>query len=179
MAQASSSSRSTPIAREQAAVAGFPQRNGGERSEPECSEGNPATAAALPPPAAPSSVPDPEVVAKARRRYFTAEHKLRVLREADAGSEAGAIGALLRREGLYSSHLTEWRRLRAAGLLATADERKRGRKPKPVDPSAKRVAELERENRRLTEKLRKAEIIIDFQKKVQDLLRMQEEGGTR
>jgi transposase-like protein len=127
----------------------------------------------------PPAVPSPEVVPKARRRTYSAEYKLRILREADACGEAGQIGALLRREGLYSSNLTEWRRLREKGFLAAAGERRRGRKPKPVDPNAKRVAELERELARTREKLRKAETIIEFQKKVHDLLQMQEEGGAR
>jgi transposase-like protein len=99
------------------------------------------------------------------------------LREADACVEPGQIGALLRREGLYSSHLTAWRRRRDNGFLVAAGERRRGRKAKPTDPSAKRVAELERENRRLSEELRKAQIIIDVQKKVQALLSSQDEDG--
>lgn len=160
--------RSTAIEREGSPVAGVPQRSSGERSEPERSGGPPASA---PKPAA----PDPEVIPKARRRTFTAEYKLRILHEAETSTKPGAIAALLRREGLYSSHLVDWRRLRDLGFLAAAGERHRGRKPKPVDPSAKRVAQLERENRQLTEKLRRAQIIIDFQKKVQDLLSMQGE----
>lgn len=162
---------------EVSSVAGVPQRSSGERSEPERSGGIPATAAAgAPAPIERTGAPDPEVVPKARRRRFTAEYKLRILREADACTKPGQIGALLRREGLYSSHLTDWGRRRDKGFLAAAESR-RGRKAKPADPSAKRVAELERENRRLSEKLRKAEIIIDFQKKVQALLSMQDEEG--
>ena len=168
-----------PRASEPPTAAGGPERSAGERSSAARSGGPPAAVGTPPIPAAKLSVPDPEVVPKARRRYYTADYKLRVLREADACREAGEIGALLRREGLYSSSLTEWRRLRDKGFLAEAGGRKRGRKAKIVDPNAKRLAELERENQKLSEKLRKAEIIIDFQKKVQDLLRMQEEGGTR
>lgn len=160
------------------AVAGGPQRSAGEPGEPERSGGTPATAGA----GASSSVPrppapDPEVVPTPHRRRFTAEYKLRILQEAEACTKPGQIGELLRREGLYSSHMTEWRRLRDKGFLVAAGERRRGRKPKPTDPSAKRVAELERENRRLAEKLRKAEIIIDVQKKVQALLSAQDEEG--
>jgi len=125
------------------------------------------------------SVPDPEVVPKASRRRFKTEYKVKILREADACTDPGQIGALLRREGLYSSHLTVWRRLRDQGFLVFAGERKRGRKAKPANPQAKRVAGLERENRKLEEKLRKAEIIIDFQKQVQDLLRMHDEGAPK
>lgn len=161
-------------------VAGAPQRSSGEHSEPERSGGAPATgAAATPSPIERTSAPDPEVVPKARRRRFTAEFKLRILREADACTKPGQVGALLRREGLYSSHLTEWGRLRDKGFLETAGSTRRGRKAKPVDPSAKRLAELERENQRLSEKLRKAEIIIEFQKKVQALLSMHDQDGTK
>jgi transposase-like protein len=134
-------------------------------------------AAAAPSPIERPPSPDPEVIPKARRRTFSAEYKLRILREAETCTKPRQIGALLRREGLYSSHLTEWGRRRDKGFLAAAGERQRGRRAKPTDPSAKRVAELERENRRLSEKLRKAQIIIDFQKKVQALLSMQDEEG--
>ena len=162
-------------------LAGDPQRSSGERSEPERSGGAPASvgAVAAPAPIETAPVPDPEVVPKASRRHFTAEFKMRILREADRCNKPGEIGALLRREGLYSSLLTEWRRLRDEGFLATSADRRRGRKGKPIDPSAKRIAELEHENRQLSEKLRKAELIIDFQKKVQVLLGMQDEAGTK
>lgn len=115
-------------------------------------------------------VADPEVPEKARRRQFSGEYKLRVLREADACSEAGEIGALLRREGLYSSHLTLWRQQRDQGTLQGLAPRKRGRKPQPKNPLAKKVAELERENKRLERRLKQAEIIIDVQKKVSQIL---------
>jgi len=107
-------------------------------------------------------VVDPAVVPKVTRRRFSAEHKLRVLREADACSEPGQIGALLRREGLYASHLTDWRRQREAGVLSALAPKKRGRKPTPEA----RVVELEREIARLTSRLRQAEMIIDAQKKL-------------
>ena len=114
--------------------------------------------------------PDPEVPPKARRRTFTAKYKLKILAEADGCSKPGEIGALLRREGLYSSHLTKWRRLREEGALAGLTPKKRGRKPRPVDPQARRVAELERENARLQRKLEQAETIIEVQKKLSRLL---------
>ena len=115
-------------------------------------------------------VADPEVPEKARRRRFSAEYKLRVLEEADACSESGEIGALLRREGLYSSHLVVWRRQRTEGTLQGLKPRKRGRKAQQKNPLAKKVAELERENRRLTWRLKQAETIIDVQKKVSQIL---------
>lgn len=162
---------------QESAVAGAPQRSAGERSEPERSGGAPATAAAPPSPAERVPAPDPEVVPKPRRRTFSAEYKIRILREAATCTQPGQIGALLRREGLYSSHLTEWARRRDTGFLAAAGDRPRGRRAKPADPSAKRVAELERENARLSEELRKAQLIIDIQKKVQALLGSQGQEG--
>ncbi len=171
-------SQEHPTIPEPPTAEGGPERSAGERSSPARS-GGPPSAVATPPPAVPSSISDPEVVPNPKRRYFTAAYKLDILRRADACSTSGAIGALLRREGLYSSSLTEWRRLRDKGFLDAAVARKRGRKPKPVDPLARRLAEVERELAKTQEKLRKAEIIIDFQKKVQDLLRMQEEGVTK
>jgi len=115
-------------------------------------------------------VADPEVPEKARRRRFTAEYKMRILQEVDACSEVGEIGALLRREGLYSSLLVVWRRQRAEGTLEGLRPRKRGRRPQPINPLAKKVAELERKNRRLEKRLKQAEIIIDVQKKVSQIL---------
>jgi hypothetical protein len=91
--------------------------------------------------------------------------KLRILRAADACTERGQLGALLRREGLYSSHLITWRRQREQGVLDALEPRKRGRKARPVDPQARKVAELERDNRRLQKRLERAEMIIDFQKR--------------
>ena len=117
-----------------------------------------------------ASDPDPEVPAKARRRTFTAKYKLKILAEADGCSKPGEIGALLRREGLYSSHLSKWRQQREEGALAGLTPKKRGRKPRPVDPQARRVAELERENARLQRKLEQAETIIEVQKKLSRLL---------
>lgn len=111
--------------------------------------------------------PDPEVVAKPKRRRFTAEYKLQILRKADACKGPGEVGALLRREGLYSSHLSSWRQQRDRGALAGLKGKKRGRKAKPVDP---RVKQLEKENARLRRELWKAETIISVQKKVSELL---------
>lgn len=114
--------------------------------------------------------PDPEVVADARRRRFTAEYKLQILAEADgAAAQPGAIGALLRREGLYSSHLVTWRRERQAGILKGLTPNKRGPKSKR-NPQEEEMQKLRRENQRLSEELRKAEIVIDVQKKVGALL---------
>jgi transposase-like protein len=114
--------------------------------------------------------PDPEVVAKAKRRRFTAKYKQEILAKADAaGSDPGAIGALLRREKLYSSHLVAWRRQREARIREGLEPRKRGPKSKR-DPVADENLQLRRENERLAEKLRKAELIIDVQKKLAALL---------
>jgi transposase-like protein len=112
-------------------------------------------------------MPNTEVVAKAKRRLFTAEYKLRILRELDGSQGSGETGALLRREGLYSSHLTSWRRQRARGELDGLAPQKRGPKP---DPQAVELSRLERENERLRERLRQAELIIDVQKKVAQML---------
>jgi transposase-like protein len=114
------------------------------------------------------SMTDSEVVVRATRRRFTGEYKARVLREADRCKGSGEIGALLRREGLYASNLITWRRQREAEGVAGLS-RKRGPKPNPDSGAARKIAELERSNRRLTEKLRKAGIIIEFQKKMADL----------
>ena len=118
--------------------------------------------------------PDPEVTDRPRRRRFSAAQKLQILREADACTEPGQVGALLRREGLYSSHLTDWRRKRAAGELQALEPRKRGRKPKLRNPLAEQVARLERDKAKLEEQLRKARIIIDVQKKLSEILGLPE-----
>ena len=113
--------------------------------------------------------PDPEVVAEAKRRSFTAEYKLGILAEADAAAHSGDIGALLRREGLYSSHLVTWRRERRVGILKGLTPHKRGPRSKR-NPQEEELQKLRRENQRLTEELRKAAIVIDVQKKVGALL---------
>jgi transposase len=117
-----------------------------------------------------SKVPDPEVVPRAKRRRFKAEYKVRILEEVDACSEPGEIGALLRREGLYSSHLTTWRRQREQGQLEGLSPKKRGRKPSVDEALAKELAELKRENQRLENRLQQAETIIEVQKKLSGLL---------
>ena len=114
--------------------------------------------------------PNPEVVEVPRRRRFTAEYKLRIVREAEACRGEGQIGALLRREGLYASHLVTWRRAYARVGEAGMKAQKRGPKAQEKNPLEKRVAELERENRRLQTRVEKQEAIIDFQKKVHELL---------
>lgn len=110
--------------------------------------------------------PDPEVVAKPKRRRFSAEYRLKILKQADA-CKPGELGALLRREGLYSSLLSTWRRQREEGALAALRARKRGPKPKAVDP---RVKEQEKQIVRLQRKLKRAEMIIEVQKKVHEIL---------
>lgn len=118
--------------------------------------------------AAPGAAPDPEVRAVAKRRQFSAGYKLAVLEEADRCVSTGAIGALLRREGLYSSHLTTWRREREAGALAALG-RRRGRKAKTT-PEQRRIAELEARCARLARELEQAHTVIDVQKKLCTLL---------
>ena len=116
------------------------------------------------------TVPDPEVAAKPTRRRFTAEYKLRILREVDGQREVGGIGAVLRREGLYSTHLTTWRRERERGALESLRRRRRGR---PADPNHRwrqQLAALEAERDRLQERLRQAEVIIEAQKKLSAIL---------
>lgn len=116
------------------------------------------------------SKPDPEVPDRRPRRKFTAKYKLRVLQEAENCTAPGEVGALLRREGLYSSNLTAWRKQKEQGILQSVTPKKRGRKSKEKNPLAQRVAELERANRKLQNKLKKAEIIIDVQKKISQIL---------
>ena len=114
-----------------------------------------------------AEVPDPEVVPRAKRRQFSAQYKLRIVTEADQCSQRGEIGALLRREGLYSSHLTTWRKQRDRGQLQGLTPKKRGRKP---DPQAAELARLQRENERLKARLAQAETIIEVQKKLSQML---------
>ena len=138
------------------------------RREPERSEGD-RSATDGKTGAAPKPRPDPEVVAQAKRRRFTAEYKQRILAEAGQAKGSGGVGALLRREGLYSSLLTTWRRERDAGVRQALAPQKRGPKSKR-DPIAEENQQLRRETQRLTEALRKAEIVIDIQKTVAALL---------
>ena len=141
------------------AIVGEPERRGDERGEAARSGGSPTIERA----ALPVTPPDPEVSPRHIRRRFTTAYKLEMLRRADGCNRHGELGALLRREGLYSSHLITWRQQRAAGLTP----KKRGRKTTAVDP---RVKKLEQENRRLTSQLQQAEAIIAFPKKVSELL---------
>src|SRR5229473_3101338 len=142
------------------------ERSEGERSEPQRS----AAAAKAGADAVTRARPDPEVVAKGKRRTYTAEYKQRILAEAEAAAATrGGLGALLRREGLYSSLLTYWRRERAKGVLEALTPRQRGPKSKR-NPMEEEVHKLRRQNARLTEDLRKAHLIIDVQKKVAALL---------
>jgi transposase-like protein len=115
----------------------------------------------------PKAVPDPEVPEKTARRKFTAAYKLRILKEAERCTVPGQIGALLRREGIYSSSLTSWRRQVKQGLVP----KKRGPVAQKADPNVRRIAVLERENEKLAHKLKQAELIIDVQKKVAEFLK--------
>lgn len=119
------------------------------------------------------SVEDTEVTAKPKRRRFSAQDKLRVLRLADACTKPGEVGALVRREGLYSSHLTEWRRARAAGELDALTPKKRGRKALANNPLEKRVLELERALAKSELRTKRAEALVELQKKVSELLGIQ------
>ena len=113
---------------------------------------------------------NPEVNEKPVRRRFDAAYKLRILEEADRCSEVGQVGELLRREGLYSSHLTNWRRLRDEGTLQSLGPKRRGRKAKCNDATTQELDRLRRENQGLAERLRQAETIIEVQKKVSEIL---------
>lgn len=124
----------------------------------------------MPTKTADETVPPTEVSSKAKRRSFTAKYKLKILNEADRCSKPGEIGALLRREGLYSSHLLEWRKARVAGELDGLSKR-RGPKPRERNPQdVSRIAELERKVARLERRAERAEAIVDLQKKVAELL---------
>jgi transposase len=138
--------------------------NAGERSKPEWTGNTPSQ-----PPAGVSTPPDPEVLARPVRRRFTQEYRLAILEEVDRCKKPGEIGALLRREGLYSSYLHVWRLERKESALAVMQTKKRG--PKPTkDARNEQVARLEREIQRLRAKLQQAETIIDIQKKLSLIL---------
>jgi transposase-like protein len=117
---------------------------------------------------------DPQVVEKAQRRRFNAEYKLRILKETDQ-CDAGQVGAILRREGLYSSHLSLWRQQRQAGQLAALGDSKRGRPPVEANPLAAEIEALRRENAQLGKRLEQAERIIEVQKKISMLLEVTQE----
>ena len=128
------------------------------------------------------SPPDPEVTEKKPRRKFTAKYKLEIIEKADACDKPGQLGALLRKEGLYSSHLSTWRRQRRQGLLEAMSPRRRGRKPKERNPLADQIAGLQKEKRDLQARLKQAELIIEAQKKISEILQItratNDSGGT-
>lgn len=115
-------------------------------------------------------IPEVEVTEKAARRRFSTEYKRKILKEADACTREGEIGALLRREGLYSSHLAVWRAARERGEIAGLAPRKRGPKVAPADPRDRKIVELERETRRWKARAERAEALVDLQKKVSMIL---------
>lgn len=118
------------------------------------------------------SIRETEVLAKATRRRFTAEYKQRILNEVDqarAAGRLGDVGAILRREGLFSSHLAAWRRQREAGGLPALSPKRRGPKPKAVDPRDQEIARLQREKAMVEVRLKRAEALLAVQKKVSEL----------
>ncbi len=123
--------------------------------------------------------PNPEVLENKPRRKFTAKYKLEILKKADACTGFGQIGALLRREGLFSSNLTTWRRQRAQGLLDAMSPKKRGRKKQEINPLSQEVARLQKDNERLKRRLKQAETIIDVQKKVSEILGIAQDHDER
>ena len=149
---------------------GVTEETGDERSETTVSGGTEGAGFGPRPIQPPIVIADPEVPEKARRRRFSAKYKLRILDEADRCTEHGQLGELLRQEGLYSSHLTCWRKQRREGSIQGLTPRKRGRKTQPKNPLTKRVSELERENEILRKRIENAELIIDVQKKVSQIL---------
>ena len=153
------------IKRTSKTAVGLLEGTGAERSEVEV-PGRSPTAAPTPPS---SSPPDPEVSARPVRRRLTPAYKLRILNEVDA-AEPGQMGAVLRREGLYSSYLTTWRRQKERGELNGSTAKKRGPLPKTDEPTRRKVAQLEKENSRLARQLKRAEQIIEVQKKIAELL---------
>ncbi len=152
---------------------------GARRATPDTVDKSPQ--GAVSPRPAVSVRPDPEVAATPTRRRFTAEDKLRILKLADACTAVGSLGALLRVEGLYASNLTTWRRQRTEGVLSALTPQKRGRKEFARHPLRVENETLRKENTRLTTRLKQAELIIDVQKKVSQILGIPletpEEGG--
>lgn len=131
---------------------------------------SPATAPAGDSAAGSGSPPDPEVPERAVRRQFSAAYKLRIVQEADRCRDSNGIGSLLRREGLYTSHLSTWRRQRDEGSLSALAPRKRGRRAEKPHPDTKRLAQVEREKRHLERRLKQAEALLELQKKVSEIL---------
>jgi hypothetical protein len=145
-----------------------PERREAERSEAARSGGS-STIERRPVPSGLEGQSDPEVRAARPRRRYTSQYKLEILRKADACAKPGDVAALLRKEGLYSSHLVTWRRQRVAGLTPKTRGRKRTRDPRVTQLEREKTS-LETEKRRLERRLHRAEAIIDFQKKVAQLL---------
>ena len=127
--------------------------------------------------AAAAAPPDPEVEAKPKRRKFTAAYRLRILEEADRCQNPGEVGQLLRREGLYSSHLSSWRKARRKGSLAALASKKRGARPKARNPLEPKLRQLEAKVARLEKELEKAHTILEVQEKVAGLLGFSLESG--
>jgi transposase-like protein len=115
------------------------------------------------------SVPEPEVIERPRRKHYPTEYKLKILQEADRLKNSGELGALLRREGLYSSHIAMWTWQREKGEFEGLSPKKRGPKEKSSEDLEKRIRELERDNKKLKRRLVHAEMIIDVQKKISEL----------
>jgi transposase len=151
---------------------GAPERSGVERSETERSAGAPPprqNAEGITEPRV-AAAPNPEVLERPQRRRISAADKLRILQEVDRCSAPGQIGALLRREGIYSSYLQKWRKQRDAGALGALHGQKRGPRAMAPNPLAPQVAQQQREITRLGKKLKQAEAIIEFQKKIAAML---------
>lgn len=144
---------------------GSPESRANERSEPERLSGEPNNGRAR----EVEVGAETETLERPKRRTFTVDYKQAILREADAATEPGAVGALLRREGLYSSHLATWRQHRDAGVLAGLTSKRRGPKVR-ASTEARQLAQLRQENETLRQRLNQAQLIIEFQKKVHDVL---------
>jgi transposase-like protein len=150
----------------------------GERSEPRRAEGTGTTAVSVAAASSSSLPANPEVVAKATRRRFTVDYKLKILDQADRCQQDGQLGALLRREGLYHSNLQLWRQQREQGILNGLTPRQRGRKPNPHSQLVLDNEQLKRQNQRLSKRLQQAEIIIEFQKKLAEALGIPLQGDS-
>ena len=147
-----------------------PSMRGGERSEPDRSEGGSSEK---------WKIPNPEVTAKAQRRRFSTSYKLRIVKKADQCRLPGEIGTLLRKEGLYSSQLSEWRKLHNSGAFDALNGKGRDPKKKPVNPLQAELDRVRKEKARLEKKLKQAELIIEFQKKVAEILEIPLENQDR
>jgi transposase len=163
--------KSLVSSKKQFSVVPTPQVSQGELREPQRAGGVGTTAALVASASPTGTLPaNPEVVAKATRRRFPVDYKLKVLEQADRCQETGQLGALLRREGLYHSNLQLWRRQREQGILSGLTPRKRGRKLNPQSQLLEENQQLQRQNQRLSKRLGQAEIIIEFQKKLAEAL---------